>query len=89
MERALMTFEDLRRPGAAALDLAWVACGVFDGFFELGLSAWDVAAGGLLVREAGGVVTDWAGGPGYLTGDILAGPRQVHDLLLRLEDDGP
>jgi myo-inositol-1(or 4)-monophosphatase len=78
MTSALERFEDLRRPGAACLDLAWVACGVFDGFFELGLSAWDVAAGGLLVREAGGTVSDWAGGRGFLSGDILAGPAPIH-----------
>jgi myo-inositol-1(or 4)-monophosphatase len=77
-ERALERFEDLRRPGAASLDLAWVAAGIFDGFFELGLSPWDVAAGALLIEEAGGVVTDWSGGPDYLGGDILAGPRAVH-----------
>lgn len=76
--------EDLRRPGAAALDLAWVADGVFDGYFELGLSPWDVAAGGLLVEEAGGVITDWEGGPDYLRGDILAGPPQIHSELLEL-----
>ena len=70
---ALDAFEDLRRPGAACLDLAWTACGVFDGFFELGLAPWDVAAGGLLVAEAGGTVTDWANGPDFLAGDILAG----------------
>jgi len=81
---ALRTFEDLRRPGAASLDLAWTAAGVFDGFFELGLSAWDVAAGGLLIEEAGGLVTDWSGGPDYLAGDILAGPPAVHAELLRL-----
>ncbi len=81
---ALERFEDLRRPGAASLDLAWTAAGVFDGFFELGLSPWDVAAGGLLIEEAGGVVTDWSGGPDYLSGDILAGPPAVHDELLRL-----
>jgi myo-inositol-1(or 4)-monophosphatase len=81
---ALERFEDLRRPGAASLDLAWTAAGVFDGFFELGLSAWDVAAGGLLIEEAGGRVTDWSGGPDYLSGDILAGPPAVHEVLLRL-----
>jgi myo-inositol-1(or 4)-monophosphatase len=81
---ALRRFEDLRRPGAVCLDLAWVASGVFDGFFELGLGDYDVAAGGLLVEEAGGLVTDWTGGPGYLSGDILAGPPQVHDELTRL-----
>lgn len=81
---ALERFEDLRRPGAASLDLAWVASGVFEGFFELALSPWDVAAGGLLIREAGGVVTDWTGGDGWMSGDILAGPPAVHDELLRL-----
>jgi myo-inositol-1(or 4)-monophosphatase len=78
MGAALERFEDLRRPGAASLDLAWVACGVFDGFFELGLAPWDVAAGGLLIREAGGVVTDWDGSPDFLGGTILAGSPAVH-----------
>jgi myo-inositol-1(or 4)-monophosphatase len=82
MEGALERFEDLRRPGAAALDLAWVAAGVFDGFFELGLSPWDVAAGALLIEEAGGIVTDWEGSDGYLGGDILAGSAAVHSALL-------
>jgi myo-inositol-1(or 4)-monophosphatase len=59
-----------------------VAQGVFDGFFELGLSPWDVAAGALLVEEAGGVVSDWEGRPDYLGGDILAGSPQTHRLLL-------
>ncbi len=81
---ALERFEDLRRAGAASLDLAWTAAGVFDGFFELGLSPWDVAAGGVLIQEAGGRVTDWSGGPEYLSGDILAGPAAVHSELLRL-----
>jgi len=84
MQRALEAFEDLRRPGAACLDLAWTACGVFDGFFELGLAPWDVAAGALLVTEAGGVVTDWEGGDGYLSGDILAASPQVHPDLARM-----
>jgi myo-inositol-1(or 4)-monophosphatase len=82
MTAALERFEDLRRPGAASLDLAWVACGVFDGFFELGLGIWDVAAGGLLIEEGGGAVTDWTGGPEWLGGDILAGPPAVHAELL-------
>jgi myo-inositol-1(or 4)-monophosphatase len=81
---ALKRFEDLRRPGAVALDLAWVASGVFDGFFELALSSWDVAAGGLLIEEAGGVVTDWKGGGDYLSGDVLAGNAGVHAALLEL-----
>jgi len=85
---ALERFEDLRRPGAASLDLAWVASGVFEGFFELALSPWDVAAGGLLIREAGGVVSDWTGGDGWLSGDILAGSPAVHEELLRLVTGG-
>jgi myo-inositol-1(or 4)-monophosphatase len=85
-EAALRTFEDLRRAGAASLDLCWTAAGVFDGYFELALGTWDVAAGGLLVREAGGVVTDWAGDErAWLdSGDILAGPPRVHAQLLHL-----
>jgi myo-inositol-1(or 4)-monophosphatase len=82
MHAVLERAEDLRRAGAASLDLAWVAAGVFDGFFELGLSVWDVAAGGLLVEEAGGVVTDWSGGSGYLEGHVLAGSPPVHRMLL-------
>ncbi|MGZ8652269.1 MAG: inositol monophosphatase family protein [Actinomycetota bacterium] len=84
MVAALERFEDLRRPGAAALDLAWVAAGVFDGFFELALGPWDVAAGVVLIQEAGGTVTDWAGSPDVLSGDILAGPPVVHAELLRI-----
>lgn len=79
-ERALTTFEDLRRAGAASLDLAWTASGVYDGYFEQALGPWDVAAGALLVREAGGLVTDWQGDPtAWLrSGDIVAAPPAVH-----------
>ncbi len=64
---------DIRRAGSAALDLAYVACGRVDGFWELGLSYWDTAAGALLVEEAGGVVTDIAGGQRHFeTGNIIA-----------------
>jgi myo-inositol-1(or 4)-monophosphatase len=85
-EGAFLTMEDLRRAGAASLDLAWTAAGVFDGFFEIGLGAWDVAAGALLVTEAGGVVTDWAGDAAawLVSGDILAGPPAVYEVLLDL-----
>jgi myo-inositol-1(or 4)-monophosphatase len=80
---AIHTFEDLRRVGGASLDLCWTAEGVFDGYFELALGPWDVAAGALIVREAGGIVTDWEGDPtAWLTsGNILAGPPQVHATL--------
>lgn len=85
LEGALETFEDLRRPGTASLDLAWTASGVFDGFFELNLGTWDVAGGILLVEEAGGVTSDWGGGDAHVeTGHILAGSPQVHRELLRL-----
>ena len=85
MEAALHRFEDLRRAGAAALDLAFTASGVFDGFFELGLGTWDVAAGAALVLELGGRVTDWAGGDGWIeTGDIIAAPASVHEALLEI-----
>ena len=81
---AFSAVEDMRRVGAASLDLAWTAAGVFDGFFELGLGPWDVAAGALLVREAGGVVTDWVGDPEawLVSGNILAAPAAVHACLL-------
>jgi myo-inositol-1(or 4)-monophosphatase len=84
--RALHRFEDLRRAGAASLDLAWTAAGVFDGYFELRLGPWDVAAGALLVREAGGVVTDWQGDArAWLqSGDVVAGPPAVHARLLEI-----
>jgi len=73
----------VRRFGAAALDLAWVAAGRFDGFWERDLSAWDLAAGLLIVTEAGGVVTDADGAPDPLvTGSICAGNAVLHALLL-------
>jgi myo-inositol-1(or 4)-monophosphatase len=83
--RLLPAVEDLRRPAGASLDLAWVACGVFDAFFELDLGPWDVAAGALLVREAGGVVTDWAGDPDRWldTGHIVAGSPAVHATVVQ------
>jgi len=83
---AIHRFEDLRRVGGASLDLCWTAEGVFDGYFELALGPWDVAAGALIVREAGGIVTDWEGdGAAWLgSGNILAGPPQVHGVLLAI-----
>lgn len=74
---------DMRRAGAAALDLAYVASGKFDGFWEFGLKSWDIAAGDLLVREAGGIVTEFNGGHGYLkSGNIVAGtPKVVQQIL--------
>ena len=73
----------IRRCGSAALDLAYTAAGVFDGFFELRLAPWDIAAGALLVREAGGVISDFAGGDGFLdSGNVVAGAPGLHRDLL-------
>ena len=73
----------VRRFGSAALDLAWVAAGRFDGYWERDLSAWDLAAGTLLVTEAGGKVTDADGGDQVLTGgSICAGNLEIHPQLL-------
>jgi myo-inositol-1(or 4)-monophosphatase len=75
----------VRRFGAASLDLAFVAAGRFDGFWERGLSPWDVAAGMLLVREAGGVVTDLDGGTEMLTrGDVVCANDTLHPQLLKM-----
>ena len=75
----------IRRPGAAALDLAYVAAGRFDGFWEMGLAPWDMAAGALLVQEAGGLVGDFAGEGDYLeSGEIVAGSPKVFAQLLAL-----
>ena len=74
----------VRRAGAAALDLAYVAAGRMDAFWEMGLSAWDMAAGALMIQEAGGLVGDLAGEPGYLEkGDIAAATPRVFPELLR------
>ncbi len=82
---AQANFAGLRRYGAATLDLAWVACGRLDCYWERALSPWDVAAGSLLVREAGGFVSDCDGKGDYLkSGDIVAGNDFMHRELLRL-----
>jgi len=71
----------IRRFGSASLDLAWVAAGRFDGFWELGLRPWDIAAGILMVREAGGFVTDAAGHDPMSSGDVVAGNATLHPVL--------
>jgi myo-inositol-1(or 4)-monophosphatase len=77
MRAMILQTAGLRRPGAAALDLAYVAAGFYDGFFEIGLNPWDVAAGSLLVLEAGGLIGDLAGEDDYLYGGqvIAATPK--------------
>jgi myo-inositol-1(or 4)-monophosphatase len=75
----------MRRPGSAALDLAWLACGRTDGFFEIGLKSWDMAAGVLLVTEAGGLASDFAGEGDYLeTGNLVAGSPKIFTQLLQI-----
>ncbi len=82
--RTIMTSSaGVRRAGAAALDLAYVAAGRLDAFWEMGLSRWDMAAGALLIQEAGGLVGDLQGGPGYLDkGEIASGTPKVLPQLL-------
>jgi myo-inositol-1(or 4)-monophosphatase len=80
----------LRRLGAAALDLAWVAAGRLDAYWERGLSPWDMAAGIALVREAGGFVTDLDGRDEMIkTGGILAANEEIHRQMLRALKDAP
>ena len=80
-----MATSGIRRPGAAALDLAWVACGRIDGFWEIGLSPWDIAAGALLIREAGGLIGDLEGNEGYLeSGRVAASNPKIFSALLQV-----
>ena len=73
----------MRRMGSAAVDLAYVACGRFDAYYEFGINAWDIAAGALLVQEAGGTVTDYGGGDNYLFGrEIIAASAALHPKIL-------
>ncbi|WP_028455844.1 inositol monophosphatase family protein [Chitinilyticum litopenaei] len=92
LENYLNIFRDMaqkaggvRRPGAASLDLAWVACGRFDGFFEFDLKPHDIAAGSLIVQEAGGLVTDLNGEEKFMeSGDILCGTPKVFGQMLQV-----
>lgn len=80
-----MKVSDIRRAGSAAIDLAYVAASRFDGFFELKLSPWDIAAGSILIKEAGGVITGFGGGLDYLsTGNIVAGNKSIQPEILRI-----
>lgn len=89
LDKYLETFKALvpdtagiRRPGSAALDLAYVAAGRYDGFWEFGLNPWDMAAGVLIIREAGGVVTDLDGSDRFMkTGNVLASNIKLHPIM--------
>ncbi len=86
MKALIVDTAGVRRPGAASLDLAYVAAGRYDGFWEFGLHEWDIAAGCLLIQEAGGLVGDLHGGNTHLqTGDIVAAsPKVFKDMIKRL-----
>jgi myo-inositol-1(or 4)-monophosphatase len=81
LKKAMIAFSGVRRPGAAAVDLALVAEGVFDGFFEMKLSIWDIAAGVLLIQEAGGIYSNFEGGKDLSSGDVIAGGKEIYDVL--------
>jgi len=84
-ENVFNTCADIRRPGAAALDLCWVAEGVFDGFWEFGLKAWDIAAGSLIIKEAGGEFTSFKGDNSFLeSGNVVGGNPAIHQQLLTI-----
>ncbi len=79
-----MKTSGVRRAGSAALDLAYVAAGRLDGFWEFGLQPWDCAAGALLIREAGGLVADMDGGQDFLeSGNVAAGNPRIFEELLK------
>jgi myo-inositol-1(or 4)-monophosphatase len=85
MKRLMHMCSGIRRPGAAALDLAWVAAGRTDGFWEMGLSPWDMCAGALLVREAGGLVGDFAGEERFMeSGRIVATNGKIFAAMLKV-----
>ena len=82
-KEAMITFSAVRRPGAAAVDLALTAEGVFDGFFEMKLSVWDISAGVLLIKEAGGVFSNFEGKED-LDGNVVAGGKNIYEALFKI-----
>jgi myo-inositol-1(or 4)-monophosphatase len=89
LARLMPQVAGVRRFGAAALDLAWVAAGRYDGYWELGLNKWDIAAGLVIVKEAGGFLSDPAGGEThYETGDVVCGNQALHPKLREVVADG-
>jgi myo-inositol-1(or 4)-monophosphatase len=75
----------IRRLGSAAIDLAYVACGRIEGFFEYNLNPWDVAAGTFIVQQAGGIVTDFKGGNNFLFGgELIAANGHMHEEMMQL-----
>ncbi|MBN1559268.1 inositol monophosphatase [candidate division KSB1 bacterium] len=87
-KRFFQQVSGIRRAGSAALDLCYVACGRFDGFWELGLHPWDIAAASLILEQAGGLVTDFGGGTDVLqTGNTIASNSHLHPMMLQTIKD--
>jgi len=85
LNKLMKTTKGLRRMGSAAIDLAYTACGRFDGFFELNLSPWDVAGGAYIVQQAGGIVSDFQETENFVFGtSIVAGNKEIHAELLKI-----
>ena len=84
-EDVISQAKGVRRAGSAAIDLAYTAAGIFDGFFEMHLAPWDVAAGSLMIAEAGGVISDFSGGDRWFErGNIVGAPPDIHPELIAL-----
>ena len=84
LKKILKHSSGIRRPGAAALDLCYVASGRLDGFWETGLAPWDLAAGSLIIREAGGIISGLDGSEDYMdTGHVLTGTPKIYSALAR------
>jgi myo-inositol-1(or 4)-monophosphatase len=88
LARVMPQVAGVRRFGAAALDLAWTAAGRYDGYWELGLKKWDMAAGLVVLREAGGFATDPEGGDPYAEGNVVAGNTALHGKLREVVVEG-
>jgi myo-inositol-1(or 4)-monophosphatase len=86
-KRLFMQFSGIRRTGSAALDLCYLACGRCEGFWEIGLSPWDIAAGYIMIREAGGEITDFHGGNPMWSGNVLASNGILHSVLRKVLDE--
>ena len=90
MQETMQDVAGIRRTGSAAIDLAWTAAGRFDGYWERGIQAWDMAAGIVIVREAGGICSDLSGSDTMLAkGEVIAGNMAIHKGLLGLVGDPP
>ncbi|MDH5366628.1 MAG: inositol monophosphatase [Cyclobacteriaceae bacterium] len=82
LNQFMQTTHGLRRMGSAAVDLAYVACGRFEGFFEYNLNSWDVAAGAFIVQQAGGIVTDFSGGNNFVFGRQIVAASAIHQQMI-------